>query len=128
MKKCEFCAKEISYHEQYCSIDCHAQANKYYEKCENFGSVFSKINGICVFGIPIGLFLSTFLRLPGTIISLVSCVVLGIMLMILPFPTDSMIKKHKLQKAMKITRIFGVVIIVFGILLSVLMLFVINFE
>ena len=80
MKKCEYCAKEISYHEQYCSIDCHAEANKYYEKCEKFGKLFSIINGICVFGIPIGLFVSTFLRLPGTIIALVSCVVLGIML------------------------------------------------
>ena len=127
MKKCEFCAKEISYHEQYCSIDCHAQANKYYEKCEKFGKLFSVINGMCVFGIPVGLFVSTFLRLPGTILALLSCVILGVMLILLPFPTDTMIKKHKLQKAMKITKIFGMVIIGFGIILSVLMLFVIKF-
>ena len=122
MKKCEYCAKEISYHEQYCSIDCHAEANKYYEKCEKFGKLFSIINGICVFGIPIGLFVSTFLRLPGTIIALVSCVVLGIMLIILPFPTDSMISKCKLQKAMKITKILGICVIAFGVILSALML------
>lgn len=122
MKKCEYCAKEISYHEQYCSIDCHAEANKYYEKCEKFGKLFSIINGICVFGIPIGLFVSTFLRLPGTIIALVSCVVLGIMLILLPFPTDSMISKHKLQKAMKITKILGICVIAFGVILSALML------
>ena len=128
MKKCEYCAKEISYHEQYCSIDCHAQANKYYEKCEKYGKVFSVINGICVFGIPIGLFVATFLRIPGTIVAFASCVILGIMLILLPFPTDSMISKHKLQKAMKITKILGILVIAFGVILSAFMLIFIYFE
>ena len=32
MKKCDYCAKEISYFEQYCDENCQANANKYYEK------------------------------------------------------------------------------------------------
>ena len=29
MKKCDYCAKEISYFEQYCDENCQANANKY---------------------------------------------------------------------------------------------------
>ncbi len=117
MKKCEFCAKEISYFDQYCSDECHANANRYYEACEKYGHVFSIINGICVFGIPVGIFLFPFAKTFGAIIATLCCVVLGIMLILLPFPTDTMISKHKLQKAMKMTRIVGVMVIVLGFLI-----------
>ena len=49
MKKCDYCAKEISYFEQYCSEECHGNANKYYETTEKYGKLFSIINMICVF-------------------------------------------------------------------------------
>ncbi len=114
MKKCEYCAKEISYFEQYCSTDCHAEANKYYEKTEKFEKIFSFVNAICVFGIPIGLLLFPFLKVPGTIIASISCAILGILLILLPFPTENMISKYKIKKAMKITRIIGIAIIVLG--------------
>ena len=114
MKKCDYCAKEISYFEQYCSDDCHTKANKYYEISDKFGSVFSVINGICVFGIPVGLFLLPFSKTLGTFVAAISCLILGIMLILLPFPTDNMISKNKLKKAMKITRIIGVFVIVLG--------------
>lgn len=123
MKKCEYCAKEISYFDQYCSIECHEKANNYYEMYEKYAKIFSVINMICVFGIPIGLFLFPFIKLQGTIIASASCVVLGLLLIFLPFPTENMISKFKLQKAMKITRFIGCGIIGFGLVVVAFMFF-----
>ena len=36
MKKCEYCAKEISYHEMYCCYECQNSANKYYDLKDKF--------------------------------------------------------------------------------------------
>ena len=107
MKKCEFCGKQISYFDQYCDDECHIKANKFYEKGERFGKLFAVINMICVFGIPIGLFMLSFAREVGLTVALASCVILGIMLIILPFPTENMISKLKIRKAVKITRMIG---------------------
>lgn len=117
MKKCEFCGKQISYFDQYCDDECHMKANKFYEKSERFSKVFSIINGICVFGIPVGLFLISFSRSVGLTVALASCIILGIMLIILPFPTENMISKFKIQKAVKITRIIGCAVIFLGLLI-----------
>lgn len=123
MKKCDYCAKEISYFDQYCDEKCHANANKYYETSEKFQKVFSIVNGLCVFGIPIGIFLLPFLKVPGVIIACASCIILGIMLIILPFPTENMISKHKIQKAIKITRIIGACVIGLGALIVLFVIF-----
>lgn len=117
MKKCDYCAKEITYFEQYCSDECQRRANKYYETSEKYGKLFSVINVICVFGIPVGLFLFPFSKTVGTVLASVCCVVLGIMLLFLPFPTEGMISKLKLQKSMKITRIIGASVIALGFLI-----------
>ena len=117
MKKCDYCAKEITYFEQYCSDECQRRANKYYETSEKYGKLFSVINVICVFGIPVGLFLFPFSKSVGTVLASVCCVVLGIMLLFLPFPTEGMISKLKLQKSMKITRIIGASVIALGFLI-----------
>lgn len=123
MKKCDYCAKEITYFEQYCDEDCHAQANKFYELREKFENVFSVINGISVFGIPVGIFIFSFAKILGMIISILSFFVLGIMLIFLPFPTDNMISKYKIKKAVKITRCIGVAVLALGIMAFVFMLF-----
>ena len=117
MKKCDYCAKEITYFEQYCSDECQRRANKYYETSEKYGKLFSVINVICVFGIPVGLFLFPFSKSVGTVLASVCCVVLGIMLLFLPFATEGMISKLKLQKSMKITRIIGASVIALGFLI-----------
>lgn len=122
MKKCDYCAKEISYFEQYCDEDCHANANKFYELREKFEHIFSIINGICVFGIPIGIFIFSFSRTLGMIISTVSFFILGIMLILLPFPTDNMISKYKIKKAVTITRYIGLAVIALGFAAFVFML------
>ncbi|MCH5296090.1 MAG: hypothetical protein J1E85_00305 [Ruminococcus sp.] len=122
MKKCDYCAKEITYFEQYCDDDCHANANKFYELRERFEHFFSIINSICVFGIPIGLFVFSFARTLGMIVAVISFLVLGIMLILLPFPTDNMISKYKIKKAVKVTRYIGIGVIVLGIISFVFML------
>ena len=115
MKKCDYCAKEISYFDQYCDEECHAKANQYYEKCEKFEKVFSIINMLCVFGIPVGLFLFSFQREIGTAVAVISCAVLGLMILFLPFPTENMISKYKIRNAIKRTRIIGLCIIGLGL-------------
>ena len=117
MKKCEYCAKEISYHQQYCDDDCHRRANQYYENCDRFSKLFMGVNVVCVFGIPVGLFFAAFNPPVGVTVATLSCFVLGAMLILLPFPTEGMIKKHKLKKAIKISRIFGGAVIGMGILI-----------
>lgn len=122
LKKCDYCAKEITYFEQYCDEECHANANKYYERIEKFGTVFSAINTICVFGIPVGMFLFSFLDTIGMILSFSSCVILGIMLLLLPFPTENMISKHKIKKAVRITRYIGIAVIALGFAILLFMI------
>lgn len=123
LKKCDYCAKEITYFDQYCCDECQAKTNKYYEIGEKFGRLFSVVNSICVFGIPTGIFLFPFAKIFGTAVASISCFVLGIMLILLPFPTESMIKKFKLEKAIKITRIIGLCVIGLGLLIFGFMFF-----
>lgn len=123
MKKCDYCAKEISYFEQYCCDECHREANKYYEKVEKFSKFFGVVNMICVFGIPIGLFMFPFLKIPGTIIATLSCLILGLMLILLPFPTEGMISKRKLKKAISFTRIIGGAVIALGLAILIFLFF-----
>lgn len=128
MKKCEYCGKEISYFEQYCDDDCHFEANRFYELQERFGKLFSVVNGICVFGIPVGLFAFSFSRAVGAIIAVASCFVLGIMLLVLPFPTDGMISKYKIKDAVKKTRIVGLAIMGLGIIIALFTVFFVMFN
>lgn len=117
LKKCDYCAKEISYFEQYCCVECNEKTNRFYEMSEKFEKIFGIVNVICVFGIPVGIFLFPFANLLGAIIASLSCFILGLMVVLLPFPTENMISKFKLKKAMKITRIIGCCVIFLGILI-----------
>ena len=117
MKKCDYCAKEISYYEQYCCEECERKTIEYHQRNARFSRLFYVINTICVFGIPVGLFIASFSTAVGISIASGSCFVLGLMLILLPFPTEGMIRKHKLQKAIKISRIFGGIVIALGVLI-----------
>lgn len=117
MKKCDYCAKEISYFDQYCCEDCERRTVEFHARSARFSKMFYIVNTVCVFGIPVGLFLAAFSSAVGITIAAASCAVLGLMLILLPFPTESMIKKHKLQKAIKISRIFGGAVIGLGVLI-----------
>lgn len=114
MKKCDYCAKEISYDDMYCCDECEKLTKQYYERSDRFAKPFSMINVVCLFGVMAGLFLFPMAKPFGAGLSIVCCAALGILLLLLPFPTESMIKKHKIQKAMKMCRIFGGVVIALG--------------
>lgn len=66
----------------------------------------------------------SFAREVGLTVALASCVILGIMLIILPFPTENMISKFKIQKAVKITRMIGGAVIFLGVLILFLALLI----
>lgn len=121
MKKCEFCAKEISYHEMYCCDECQEGANKYYDLREKFQKPYAVVNGIFVIAVGICIFLYSFMRDVGAIGGGSALVILGVMYFFLPFAPDVMIQKYKLKKSIFITKIIAAIIFALG--LTVLTLF-----
>ncbi|MBE6737932.1 MAG: DUF2116 family Zn-ribbon domain-containing protein [Ruminococcus sp.] len=115
MKTCEYCAKEISYHEMYCSDACEQKHNTYFRKRTKFQKVISIINILGTFSIAIGIFLYALQNLVGSMMIACGALAIGVLTSLLPAPTDNMIKKHKLQKAVKLTRYFGFVLLAIGI-------------
>ena len=120
MKKCEYCAKEISYHEMYCSDECQNKANKFYEKREKYQKVFSVINGIFVLAIGICIFLYAFTSGIGSIGAAVSMIILGVMYLFLPFPPEIIIHKFKLKKAIFISRVIAGILILIAVIVFIL--------
>lgn len=120
MKKCDYCGKEISYMEQYCDESCHRNALNYYEKQEKYSKLFSFINIVCIFGIPIGLFIFSFRSSIGFTILSFSLAIEGLTILLLPFPVENMITSMKIKKAINVTRIIGAAILLLGTVLVVL--------
>ena len=116
MKKCEYCAKEISYHEMYCGDECQSRANYFYDLRDKFQKLYMVINGIFVIAIGICIFLYSFLRDVGAIGGAASLLILGVMYFFLPFPPDVMIHKYKLKKSIFITKIIAAVVFLLGLL------------
>lgn len=115
MKKCDYCGKEITYFEQYCSDECHSKANKFYETEEKYTKLFSVLCAICVLGVGIGIFMFAFLKILGTVIVVSASFILAILLFFLPFPTENMISKFKIEKSVKYVRIISYIVFGFGI-------------
>ena len=122
MKQCEYCGKEISYHEMYCCDACQDEANRFYELRHKFQKPYSVINGIFVIAIGICIFLYSFLRDAGAIGGASSLMILGAMYFFLPFPPEIMIHKYKLKKAIKITKIIASIIFALGLIVLILYL------
>ena len=122
MKKCEYCAKEISYHEMYCGEECQDKANRFYDMRDKFQKFFAVVNGICVLSLGISIFLFSFLRDVGAIAMASAMLILGVMYFFLPFPPDVMIQKYKLEKSIKISRLIAGALLFLGILVLVLYL------
>lgn len=122
MKKCEYCAKEISYHEMYCCDECHTKANRFFELREKYQKVFSVINGVFVILIGISVFLYSMNRDLGAIGGASSLLILGVMYFFLPYPPDVMINKYKLKKSIFITKIIAGVVFLLGLIVLILYL------
>ena len=120
MKKCDYCAKEISYYEQYCDEECETKALDFYSLREKYTKVFSIINVIGVFGVPVGLFLSAIDAVIGFSLTAFSLMLIGITVIVLPFPVENMISSMKIKKAVFVTRLIGLGFIVLGAALFVL--------
>lgn len=125
MKKCEFCAKEISYHEMYCCDECQTNTNKFYEVRDKISKLIGVINGISILSIGIGLFVFSMIREVGAYMVAIPTVILGILFLLFPIPADVMIQKLKLKKAIKITRIIAGVVLVLGIAATIFAIFTI---
>lgn len=115
MKKCEYCAKEISYHEMYCSDECQNGANKFYDMRDSVTKAIAIFNGICVMSIGIGIFIFSMVRNIGAYMISIPMVILGLLFLFFPIPADVMIQKMKIKKAIDVTRIIAVVLLVLGI-------------
>lgn len=115
MKQCEYCAKEISYHDLYCCEDCENKATEYFAKRAKLQGLISAVNigGTCM--IAIGIFLFAINNIVGALLMAIGALSVGLMTLLLPCPTDNMIKKRKLKKAMAFVRIFSIVLFAFGI-------------
>lgn len=120
MKKCEYCNKEISYHEQYCSKECEDKSLKFYTLRENFTSIFSVLNGIFVLCIGIGIFVFSLHHTAGSIMITASLLILGVVYFLFPFPAEIMIHKYKLKKAIEITKIIAIALFTLGIIALIL--------
>lgn len=120
MKKCEYCAKEISYHEQYCGSECALSADKYYRNEIRMRKPFGAIQIICVILLMVGLVASMFNVFWGTLIAGCASLILGVMIFILPLGTYDMIKKYKIKKMIFITRCFAGVLMLFGVLVIII--------
>lgn len=115
MKKCNYCGKEITYFEQYCCDECQSKANKFYENQEKFTKLFSILSAICIMSVGLGIFIFSFLKILGTVTVVSASVILAVLLFFLPFPTQSMISKYKIEKSVKYVRIISYIVFGFGI-------------
>lgn len=123
MKQCEYCAKEISYHEMYCSSECEKKHKNFYQMRNKFSKLFSVINGIFVLLIGICIFGYSFLPEFGIWGAVGSLTILGVMYLFLPFPPEAMIHKYKLGKSIRLSRIIATILLILAAVAACLHLF-----
>lgn len=123
MKKCYYCAKDISYHEMYCSKECEELYTAYFAKRTKLQKLLSAINIVGTFLIAIGIFLYAINNLIGALTCAAGFLSVGIITLILPTPTENFNKKYQLKKAISIVRKFGIVLIVLGVAALILAFF-----
>lgn len=120
MKKCGYCAKEISYNDMYCCESCEEQSKLYYEKRSKNQKLLSTMNIIGTCAIAFGIFLYALDNFIGALLLAIGGLSVGIITLVLPTPTDNLIEKFKLEKAVRLVRILGIVLLAFGIAATVL--------
>lgn len=121
MKKCQYCAKEIDYSKMYCSKECEENANAYYLSRNKWRILVNIIYIISIALIFLGLiFAPTMFSFWGLLGVAAGSIGGGVTTIILPTPTEGMIKKHKMVKAQNNFRIYGAVMTAVGVAALVL--------
>lgn len=115
MKKCEYCAKEISYHEIYCCKECEEKSQKYYDIRVKLQKLMSILNIAGTLLIAFGIFATPLHDFAGPLIMAGGGLTVGILTLILPTPPVNFTEKYKIKKSVNIVRIFGIILIVFGL-------------
>ena len=116
MKKCQYCAKEIDYSQMYCSKECEDKANAYYRNRHKWRIPVNVTYIISVALIFIGLIFSpTMFSKWGLLGVAVGCICGGVATILVPSPTEEMIKKNKMAKAQMIFKICGGVMDLVGV-------------
>lgn len=125
MKHCDYCANEIGYNEQYCCSECEKESLAYYAREKRSEKIVSVVNLISVFGL-IGVTIAavTFAAKTSCLIGAALVLILGITYLIFPFAPESIIKKYKIKKSIKLIRSFAVVLLVASAVLFIVGLFV----
>ena len=100
----------------YCSDECQNGANKFYDMRDSVTKVIAIFNGICVMSIGIGIFIFSMLRDIGAYMISIPMVILGLLFLLFPIPADVMIQKMRIKKAVSVTRIIAIVLLVLGII------------
>lgn len=122
MKKCEYCAKELeSYHLQYCKdSDCEERALKFYTTRNKYEKLFGGINLVAFLAIMVGLIAALFTPTVGNIIVSAALIVMGVLVMVLPFAPDSFYQKYRIKKTTIIVRIFAGILFVAAAVFAIL--------
>ena len=115
MKQCDYCAKEISYHEMYCSKECEDNYTAYFAKRAKLQKLLSALNILGTCSIGVGIFLYALHNIVGSMMIALGALAVGLITTFLPTPTDNIIKKFKLKKAVKYTRYFGFLLDALGL-------------
>lgn len=115
MKKCNYCGKEIDYSKMHCSEICEDKANAYYRNRLKWRIPVNiiYIAGTALFAL--GVFFSPIFTFWGLLGVAVGGISTGLVTILLPTPTEDMIKKHKMAKAQMIFKICGLVIAAVGV-------------
>ncbi|MBQ3073153.1 MAG: DUF2116 family Zn-ribbon domain-containing protein [Ruminococcus sp.] len=115
MKKCRYCAKEIGYNDYFCSQECENSAENFFRVRSKVQKILSAVNIGGTVLIAVGIFLYALTNVIGAFMVAAGGLSLGVITMFLPSPPDNFIDKFKIKKASLIVRIFGIVLLAFGI-------------
>lgn len=120
MKRCDYCGKEITYHQQYCDEKCERLAKKYYRTARNMRTIFSIVNIAGLIGLILGLFWAVLSSAQtGAFIAGAAALILGFLYFLLPFGTEEQIKKNKIEKTVKRIKLLGIFGFILGIIIIV---------
>ena len=121
MKQCQYCAKEISYHQIYCSKECEQLSEEYYHRRVKFQKLISICYITGTVALALAIFIFPLVNIAGAALGIYGGFATGLITLFIPTATDNIIQKYKIKKSMTIVRVFGLVLVAVGIAATVLL-------